>query len=78
MSRTRLALLVNFCWLVTIVVAGLGLSVFGPGVVGIVIAGVAVHALQRPSAPARPLPRGPAGACTFHARDNPLTCVNRN
>jgi len=42
MSRTRLALLVNFCWLVTIVVAGLGLSVFGPGVVGIVIAGVAV------------------------------------
>lgn len=39
MSRTRLALLVNFCWLATLVVAGTGLSVLGAGVVGFGVAG---------------------------------------
>jgi len=42
MSRTRLALLLNLCWLAAFVVAGTGLVVFGIGVAGIGIAGVAV------------------------------------
>ena len=42
MSRTRLALLVNLCWLATIVVAGTGLTVFGPGLAGIGSAGLAL------------------------------------
>lgn len=42
MSRTRLALLLNLCWLAAIVAAGAGLVAFGPGVAGIGIAGVAL------------------------------------
>ena len=44
MSRTRLALLVNVCWLAAIVVAGTGLIVLGVGVAGIGVAGVALVA----------------------------------
>ncbi|RYE88601.1 MAG: hypothetical protein EOP19_00895, partial [Hyphomicrobiales bacterium] len=41
MSRTRLALLLNLCWLAAVVVAGAGLVVLGPGVAGFAVAGVA-------------------------------------
>ena len=42
MSRTRLALLLNLCWLVALIAAGAGLVVFGPDIAGIAIAGVAL------------------------------------
>jgi methyl-accepting chemotaxis protein len=44
MSRTRLALLVNFCWLAAVAVAAGGMLAFGPGIAGFAVAILAVGA----------------------------------